>query len=298
MKSSFNPNTVQFGGDHYIRAGHNQHWDMLPSLGYGWEYYLARASAYLTRVKDPELDPQKAGHFLDKLMWLIEQDLVPATFRPTGTPNVDLDSYMRETYLPANGIMPASLEGRAIVAIMSARTLGDLRKARDLCSLLEAGTSSRDMFVPAPQAKAEAKAEDPLSPGWPFVAGAAAGYVDQDADAERPTPKAFSSGGGGDYAGAGATSAWEEPKKDERTFVLADSAIAATSYAEREERPNDPHDDLTPGADSTDRSGSMAEESCRASDYSSSDSGSSSSDSSSSSSDSSSSSGGGGGGTD
>lgn len=275
-----NPNSVQFGGEHYMRAGHAQHWDLLPALGYGWEYFVGRASAYLTRVKNPELDPSKAGHFLDKLMWLIDHSLVPATYSPVQSPRIDLDTYLRNTYFPANGIAPTSLEAKAIKAVHSARTREGLVAARELCSMLEAGVSSRrdepDLF------KRQPKPEETLDPtnNWPFNAAAASpAYVQQDL----PTPQAFSSGGGGDFGGGGATASWEEPAKpakaDDRTFVFGDSAIAATSVAE------------------------ASESSCRASDYSSSsssyDTSSSSSDSSSSSSSSSDSgSSGGGGGSD
>lgn len=141
MDYSDNPNAVQFGGDHYHKAGHAQHWDLLNQIGYGWEYYTGRATAYLTRVKNPDLDPSKAGHFLDKLVNLINNDLAPPYFVPTQGPRIDLGRYLRETYFPANAIVPTSLEARAIEAILSARSRDDLVAARDLCSQLEAGAT-------------------------------------------------------------------------------------------------------------------------------------------------------------
>lgn len=225
-----NPNSVQFGGDHYHRAGNNQHWDMLPMLGYGWEYYLARASAYLTRVKDPELDPSKAGHFLDKLMWLINVGGVPGTFKPNRPPNVDLDHYLKEVYFPANGIVWSSLEGRAIRAIHRATTVQDLVFARELCSQLEAGVAVR-RNEPPPLRKSDSYVQpvvDPLTPGWPFDQR-------EKAEQESPTPPKFSTGNGGDYAGAGAEGSWSDKpstpqeEHENRTFVFGDSAVAAAS---------------------------------------------------------------------
>ena len=79
-----NPNEIQHGGDHYKKAGNAQHWDMLPHCGFGWEYYIGAATKYATRVKDPENDPKKIVHFIDKLIWLIEQGLVPPEFQTVG----------------------------------------------------------------------------------------------------------------------------------------------------------------------------------------------------------------------
>lgn len=232
-----NPNAVQFGGDHYHRAGYHQHWDLLAMLGYGWEYYTGRASAYLTRVKDPELDPSKAGHFLDKLVWLIDTGHFPATFQPTGTPSIDLDNFLRDSYFPANGIVPTSLEAKAIKAILSARNREHLRAARDLCSQLEAGVSSsdRDMFNNGGTLK-----HDPnhtSEGGWPFTPVATGSYVDQDT----PPPVGLVpivSGGGGDFGGGGAEGDYKpdtpQAEADNRSFVYGDSAIAATA-----ERPVD-----------------------------------------------------------
>lgn len=235
MNYESSPNSVQFGGDHYHRAGHNQHWDMLYQLGYGWEYYLARASAYMTRVKDPELDPSKAGHFLDKLVWMIDNGLVPATFAPSRPPRVDIERYLKDTYFPANGIDPLSLEARAIRAIHSAYTREGLRTARDICSQIEAGVSARP-DTPVHKARPDpATTLNPMAP-WPFGDATGRGYVDQDADRDKsPTPQAFSSGGGGDFGGGGATASWgepkpaDEPRQDNRMFSFGDDAIAAST---------------------------------------------------------------------
>lgn len=128
-----NPNTVQYGGDHYIGAGNLQHWDMLPVFGYGWEYYVGRATAYLTRVKQPELDPKKANHFVDKLVWLIDNGLVPPAYDNHTTRTVaELNHYLADVYFPANNIRITSKEAMAISALMFARTRADLLAAKHI----------------------------------------------------------------------------------------------------------------------------------------------------------------------
>jgi hypothetical protein len=140
MNATQDPNSIQHGGDHYKKAGNLQHWDMIAAFGFGWEYYLARASAYLTRVKDQELDPKKAVHFLDKLIALIEQDKMPQEFITTqrkrlniepGRYNdqIDVDVYLTD-YYKANSIDPASAEATAITALAHVRTVEDLLEAR------------------------------------------------------------------------------------------------------------------------------------------------------------------------
>lgn len=233
MNYETNPNAVQFGGDHYNRAGDHQHWDLLTYIGYGWEYFTGRATAYLTRVKNPELDPSKAGHFIDKLVWLIDHGYVPGTFVPTTTPRINLESYLQFKYFPANGIVSTSLEARAIRAILSARTREHLRTARDICSQLEAGVSAASN---GPHHRAIPEPHNEPVAAWAFPnEPTGRGYVEQDS----PTPSTFSTGGGGDYAGAGATASWKPDTAAEehanRTFVYGDSAIAAASHADNEE---------------------------------------------------------------
>lgn len=137
------PNKVQYGGDHYRKAGNLQHWDMVADLGGGWEYYVARATAYLTRIKDEDLDPKKAVHFIDKLLALIEQRRVPPVFESTqskrrgfdnryGTPSttmVDVDEYLR-SYYTANSLSADSDEAEGIALLVKAVTVADLKRAR------------------------------------------------------------------------------------------------------------------------------------------------------------------------
>jgi hypothetical protein len=140
------PNERQVGGDHYKKAGHQQHWDSLPACGFGWEYYIGRATAYLTRVKHPLEDPGKAGHFVDKLIVLINEGKVPTEFQTTQGFRlnsdirgrlVDVESYL-QGYFKANDIWPDSPEAKAIVMLMSARTRDDLVAARTVITEIEA----------------------------------------------------------------------------------------------------------------------------------------------------------------
>jgi len=133
-----NPNAVQYGGDHYHKAGMNQHWDMLPVFGYGWEYYIGRATAYLTRVKQPELDPQKAGHFVDKLVWLIDNGWVPPVYARHGhRTTAELHHYLADVYFPANAIRATSDEAAAITMLMFATNRADLVACKQAISRIE-----------------------------------------------------------------------------------------------------------------------------------------------------------------
>lgn len=133
-----NPNDIQHGGDHYKRAGQSQHWDMLPVFGYGWEYYIGRATAYLTRVKQPDLDPKKAGHFVDKLIWLIDNGWVPPSFAPhTYRTKAELRHFLVDTYLPANNIRLTSPEACAITLLMFATNRADLVEAKTVIDRIE-----------------------------------------------------------------------------------------------------------------------------------------------------------------
>lgn len=151
-----NPNSVQYGGDHYHKAGSAQHWDMLPMFGFGWEYYLGCATKYATRVKDRELDPMKSVHYIDKLIWLIDTGAVPPTRLLNGYRTVaELNRYLTTIYFPANNLHANSPEAQAIAVIMFAANRHDLQAARGM--LQEIATST------------------PEAPDEPNV-----GYVNQD----------------------------------------------------------------------------------------------------------------------
>lgn len=120
---------MQVGGDHYRKAGGLQHWDMLAAMGFGWEYYLGAATKYLTRVKDKDLDPAKAKHFVDKLISLIDSKEVPERFYVTKVKNINVTKYL-DTYFQANGLDPHSAEATTITLLMLARNRRELVLAR------------------------------------------------------------------------------------------------------------------------------------------------------------------------
>lgn len=124
----------QFGGTHYIEAGDLQHWNMLAAAGYGWEYYTGNATRYLSRNKEsPLLDAQKAGHFLDKLIELIDKGYMPNTYITAQSPrpeySEDFDAYMLR-YLQANKIGERSNRASALYFIMTATNRDALTCAR------------------------------------------------------------------------------------------------------------------------------------------------------------------------
>jgi len=148
MNQTANPNNVQYGGDHYMNAGKAQHWDMITVFGYGWEYYIARATAYLTRVKQPELDPKKAGHFVEKLIWLIDSGVVRPTYGERMVRTVaELNHYLTDVYFPANNIRLTSNEAQAITALMFARNRSDLMAARAIINAIDINANQDRTFV-------------------------------------------------------------------------------------------------------------------------------------------------------
>lgn len=207
---------LQYGGDHYKKAGNLQHWDMVAAMGHSWEYYVDRSAAYITRVKDTALDPKKAGHFVDKLLALIDAgELLPAySPRPTQH-NVQpgFDEYMQR-YFKANNIDPKSLEASSIYWLMLARTRDDLVRARAIIARFERG--EKVLGGPA----ATPTPEETLNPtgDWPFVQPAQVESTSPATPYETPTQ--IVSGGGGDFGGGGATRSYG----DDRVFMVGDTS--------------------------------------------------------------------------
>jgi hypothetical protein len=140
-----NPNEIQHGGTHYKKAGNLQHWDSLLACGFGWEYYIGAATKYLTRIKDTVLDPSKAGHFIDKLIWAVENGYTTERFQTAqqfrincdaAGRRVDVPQYLTD-YFEANDIDPASLAAHAISTLMQATHLDDLKVARAIIAEME-----------------------------------------------------------------------------------------------------------------------------------------------------------------
>lgn len=67
-------NEKQIGGNHYKTA--LQHWDLLPALGFGPEYYVGQATKYIARwrKKHGVADLRKGQHFVEKLAVLVEKN--------------------------------------------------------------------------------------------------------------------------------------------------------------------------------------------------------------------------------
>ena len=68
-----NADDKQVSGDHY--KSESQHWNLLPALGYGHEYYTGQAVKYLSRwrKKNGVRDVLKAQHFIEKLIELVDE---------------------------------------------------------------------------------------------------------------------------------------------------------------------------------------------------------------------------------
>jgi hypothetical protein len=86
---------IQIGGNHYKDGGAMQHWNMVVLLGWGWEYYIGNATKYATRYmkKNGDQDVEKAIHYVDKLIELVESEAVPARFRTTQGYRLNLDPH-------------------------------------------------------------------------------------------------------------------------------------------------------------------------------------------------------------
>ncbi len=71
---------VQYGGKHY--KTNYQHWNLLPNIGFGLEYYLGCATKYIVRhrEKNGAEDVLKAIHFMRKAIELLEANKVPRRF--------------------------------------------------------------------------------------------------------------------------------------------------------------------------------------------------------------------------
>lgn len=120
-------NKIQHGGAHY--RSKFQHWDLVHCLGLN--YYAGCASKYVSRhwKKNGREDLEKAGHFIQKWVELIEENLIEP---PPFVMNQKSPSTL-EAFLNANLTLPeSSLERHILVRICRPRHLLDLREAIDL----------------------------------------------------------------------------------------------------------------------------------------------------------------------
>lgn len=132
---------IQYAGDHYKTE--YQHWNLIPAMGYGHEYYSAQASKYLTRwrKKNGIPDVLKGQHFIEKLL-----DLAVSRgnkFLPYGHVKTDADlqlvitdhmqSHLRY-YFHVNEVDDAT--AAIIVLVMFANKPAMLVQAIDECKRL------------------------------------------------------------------------------------------------------------------------------------------------------------------
>ena len=120
----------QVGGDHYQAP--YQHWDYAAETGLG--YLEGNASKYLARhrKKHEAEDLEKAQSYIQKLITLGSDGLVPAAHRPRFAPT-KLSRFLRAAKLDG------SAEAALIVALDSWRTVEDLQAIdADLGALIRA----------------------------------------------------------------------------------------------------------------------------------------------------------------
>lgn len=77
-------NDIQFGGNHYKRGGNYQHWDWVAFAQLN--YYEACATKYVSRHRNKNgmEDLNKAGHFVQKLLELVDAGHVRAIYERRG----------------------------------------------------------------------------------------------------------------------------------------------------------------------------------------------------------------------
>lgn len=161
-------NAKQVGGDHY-KVGY-QHWDMLPAMGYGHEYYVGQITKYLSRwrKKNGLRDLLKGQHFLEKLIELADKD--PRYVPYNGVPDSALEVVMTghlshlKKYFADNEIDEDTSE--VMLASMFANDIGVLLQAQALCA---------DLVADAKREEKRADAEKPVSRNFDF-----GGYTDDD----------------------------------------------------------------------------------------------------------------------
>ena len=180
------PDHIQHGGDHYKQGGQFQHWNVMYMLGYGWEYYAAACSKYVSRYgkKNGAEDVSKAVHFTDKLIAEVEAGNLPPVFQTTRGLRMNIDSpegpynklvnveQLAKQFCEANAVTDPTAQG-AIYRIFAVRDLTDLRDVRRLTDRLHkqlTGYVEPAPHVPTPAetlAKAQADAQQGMALGLP-----------------------------------------------------------------------------------------------------------------------------------
>lgn len=136
---------AQIGGAHYKST--YQHWNFLPDIGFGPEYYIGCATKYVTRhaSKNGAEDIHKAIHFVEKLIELCDGGrVVPWRVPLTMLQHV---STAVSDYVSRNNLTVGGLEHDFLYLMFCARTSRDYSKA------VEAGRSILAAKYPPSAAK-------------------------------------------------------------------------------------------------------------------------------------------------
>lgn len=127
-------NDFQHGGVHY--SAPYQHWDMV--VDFQLDYYRANATKYLTRhrKKNGLEDVEKSGHYVDKLIELIDQKRFnPLQVIPSSIETAMFRMSIR--YFESNKIVD-SIDTYALTALMITHDVSGLSSARALINELKA----------------------------------------------------------------------------------------------------------------------------------------------------------------
>lgn len=140
-----NPNETQVGGQHYRDKNPSyQHWDYVAE--YDLNYFAGQVTKYITRwkSKDGVKDVQKAIHYLDKLMWLLENGKLemPPKRNYTMEKALGITKFTREANLDV-------VETEVFLYMSYYDCMGDLAYARHILEqLLTQAVGNKDLKVP------------------------------------------------------------------------------------------------------------------------------------------------------
>ena len=127
-------NDIQIGGAHY--TAEYQHWDLVAD--FQLDYYRANATKYMTRhrAKNGLQDVQKAGHYIDKLMELIEQRRMPSPRELPHRIHIAMIKQANDFYV-ANKIDDAD-DREFMDSVLLAQSFADLATAKSVLKKIEA----------------------------------------------------------------------------------------------------------------------------------------------------------------
>lgn len=127
-------NDIQIGGAHY--TAEYQHWDLVAD--FQLDYYRANATKYMTRhrAKNGLQDVQKAGHYIDKLMELIEQRRMPSPCELPHRIHIAMIKLANDFYI-ANKIEDQH-DREFMDSVLLAQSFADLATAKSVLKKIEA----------------------------------------------------------------------------------------------------------------------------------------------------------------